>query len=202
MSCRQLNMNGTSTSTRVVNQLQKQLAAPPSNLSCMQASPIWAPPSSTLRKIEQITSLHARWRLYSSQTGLARQRWVSNTAGSNKEQVEWISKKGGSFEPNEPTLDPPLSLHVHSVIYLQDVTMLWSSTLHVWCDAVLCNSTQSDCRSWPSPLLLSLVFLADSCTSHKHTLEDHCYSYTQQVSKSGGQLLFTTEQLKERLHAW
>jgi len=33
---------------------------------------------------EQITSLHARWiarRLYSSQTGLARQRWVSNTAG-------------------------------------------------------------------------------------------------------------------------
>jgi len=33
---------------------------------------------------EQITSLHARWiarRLYSSQTGMARQRWVSNTAG-------------------------------------------------------------------------------------------------------------------------
>ena len=34
-------LNGTSTSTRVVvSQLQKQLAAPLSNLTCMQATPI------------------------------------------------------------------------------------------------------------------------------------------------------------------
>ena len=38
----------------------------------------------------------------SSQTGLVRQRWVSNTAGSNKEPVSQMNQQnGGSFEPNE-----------------------------------------------------------------------------------------------------
>ena len=35
---------------------------------------------------------------------------MSNTAGSNKEPVSRMNQqKGGSFEPNEPPLDPPLT---------------------------------------------------------------------------------------------
>ena len=53
------------------------------------------------------------------------------------------------------------------------VTMLQSSTLRVWCDAMLCNSPQPGWGSSPSPSVLSSDFLTVSCTSHKRALEDH-----------------------------
>ena len=49
----------------------------------------------------------ARRRLYSSQTGLARQRWVSNTGGSNKEPVSRMDQQKGGFVRTQRT--PPRS---------------------------------------------------------------------------------------------
>ena len=53
---------------------------------------------------------------------------------------------------------------------LWQITMLWSSTLRVLCDAVLCNSPQPDCGSSPSPPLLSPTV---SRTLRKHAMADH-----------------------------
>ena len=50
------------------------------------------------------------------------------------------------------------------------ITMLWSSTLRVLCDAVLCNSPQPDCGSSPSPPLLSPTV---SRTLHECAMADH-----------------------------
>ena len=66
--------------------------------------------SSTLRKITSLCCIHARWIELHKESDLiiivGRQRWVSNTAGSNKETVSRMNqqKKVGSFENNEPTL--------------------------------------------------------------------------------------------------
>ena len=78
------------------------------------------------------------------------------------------------------------------------VTLLWSYTLRVWCDAVLCSSWQPDCRSSPNHLLLFPGFHTCANVLWKTIIFSYAVSYIQQVSKSGGQLLLHCRTAKER----
>ena len=59
-------------------------------------------------------ALHARWiELHGEDYTVAKLDWHASAEcrtllGVTKNKSKWISKKGGSFEPNEPPLDPPL----------------------------------------------------------------------------------------------